>query len=58
MNALQTISPGAAPVHAATNVVPLSPNKVDINTSPVWITRFEDETAPYLRHRVAALLAT
>jgi Primase C terminal 2 (PriCT-2)/D5 N terminal like len=50
MIAAQSIStvaaiPDAALSYGATNVVPMSPNKADINTHAVWITRFEDETA-------------
>jgi putative DNA primase/helicase len=51
MSALQPIvaevsmHDAALPYVAAPNVVPLSPNKTDIDTHTVWITRFEDETA-------------
>jgi putative DNA primase/helicase len=45
MNAAQQIVPDAVLPRAATNVVTVAPNKTDINTHKVLITRFEDETA-------------
>jgi hypothetical protein len=39
-----TPTSGAEVNRTATNVVSMSPNKTDINTHTVWITRFENET--------------
>jgi hypothetical protein len=37
--------PVKMPAELCPNVVPMLPNKTDINTHTVWITRFEDQTA-------------
>jgi AAA domain-containing protein/primase-like protein len=42
-------APSLVPGDATTNVVSLPPNKTDINSHTVWITRFEDETAQAMR---------